>query len=70
MKSAEKEARRGRAYMRAQDICNELLPVHSATLIMWARDGRFPKPVKLNGTTVWSRAEVEAWIESQRKGAA
>lgn len=35
--------------------------IHRATVWRWARDGTFPKPIKLNGATRWKLAEIEAW---------
>lgn len=44
-----------------------LLPVTAVTIWRWARDGRFPKPIRLsNKVTVWSAEEVRAW-QDQRK---
>lgn len=47
-----------------------LLPVSAETIWRWARDGRFPKPIRLsNKVTVWDAQEVQAW-QDQRKAAA
>ena len=47
-----------------------LFPVTPVTIWRWARDGRFPKPIKLsNKVTVWDAQEVRAW-EAQQKAAA
>ena len=44
-----------------------LLPVSSATIWRWVRDGRFPKPFKLGvATTVWDADEVEAFIADMK----
>ena len=43
--------------------------VHPKTPWRWAREGTFPKPVKLTpGVTRWRVADVEAW-EAERGGA-
>jgi prophage regulatory protein len=34
-----------------------------STLWLWAKDGRFPRPIKLGPrTTVWRESDVEKWI--------
>lgn len=41
------------------------------TIERWVRDGRFPRPYKLGGSTLrWRRADVEWWIEAQAVDAA
>lgn len=43
--------------------------VHPMTIWRWAREGKFPKPVRLTqgrgGVTVWRVAEVDAWLAAQ-----
>ncbi|QOR40104.1 AlpA family phage regulatory protein [Billgrantia diversa] len=40
---------------------------HEATIWRWAREGRFPQPVKLAGNlTRWSLNDVEGWEQTQR----
>jgi len=47
-----------------------LFPVTAVTIWRWARDGRFPKPIRLsNKVTVWDAQEVRAW-EARQKAAA
>lgn len=29
-----------------------------------AANGRFPKPMKIEGCSVWRKSEVDAWIEA------
>lgn len=44
-----------------------ILPISSATLWRWVRDGRFPQPFKLGPkTTVFDKAAVDQWIAAQR----
>ena len=54
-------------YLRATALAQQL-NVHRSTLWRWAKDSRdFPKPLKITeGVTLWSVAEVQAWL--QRKG--
>lgn len=39
------------------------------TLRKLARDGRFPKPVRVGGVDMWDIAELRAWRESLKGGA-
>ncbi|WP_425915144.1 helix-turn-helix transcriptional regulator [Acinetobacter sp. TSRC1-2] len=50
---------------REQPARNGLLPITSKTLWTWVREGKFPKPIKMNGVTVWNSADVEKWLEQQ-----
>lgn len=44
-----------------------MLPVSTATLWRWVKEGKFPKPFKLGArVTVWDAAEVDAFIVAQR----
>ena len=44
---------------------------HRSTLRRWWEDGKFPRPQKLNGTTlVWPTQLVTQWIEENINGAA
>jgi len=38
------------------------LPVSKPTIWRWVKDGKFPKPFKMHGATVWDVAEVDAFI--------
>lgn len=42
-----------------------LLPVSEKTIWTWVRDGKFPKPLRLNGRTCWRLVDVENWIAQQ-----
>lgn len=50
---------------REQPARNGLLPITAKTLWTWVREEKFPKPMKMNGTTVWNAADVEKWLKSQ-----
>ena len=44
-----------------------MIPVSTATLWRWVKDGKFPKPFKLgHRVTVWDAAEVDAFLAAQR----
>jgi predicted DNA-binding transcriptional regulator AlpA len=52
--------------------CGELTRLHRSTRERLAKQGQFPKPIKIgdpnprkNGRIAWSRAEVEAWLEER-----
>jgi len=49
----------------AQPARNGLLPITAKTLWTWVREEKFPKPIKMNGTTVWNATDVEKWLKSQ-----
>lgn len=42
-----------------------LLPVSEKTIWTWVRDGKFPKPLRLNGRTIWRMSEIELWLSEQ-----
>lgn len=41
--------------------------VHRVTLWRWAQVGKFPQPVKINGSTRWKLADIEAWEAKQER---
>lgn len=44
------------------DICG-FLNRHYKTVWGWVRDGKFPKPVKLNGKTLgWKQEDFDQWL--------
>jgi prophage regulatory protein len=46
-----------------------LLGVNRSTLWRWAREGRFPKPVKLSpGVVAWWLTDVREWQRQQAAG--
>ena len=45
----------------------ERYDVARATIWRWAREGKFPLPVKINGATRWKISEVEAWETGQEQ---
>jgi len=38
------------------------------TIWRWVREGRFPSPIKINGSTRWKLSDIEAW-EAKQEGA-
>lgn len=44
-----------------------VLPVGSATIWRWVRNGKFPAPFKLGEkTTVWDASAVDSFLSAQR----
>lgn len=44
----------------------EIVPVSRSTIWQWAKDGRFPAPIKIGErTTAWRYCDVVAFIESR-----
>lgn len=50
--------------LKAKPARQGLLPVSEKTIWEWSRDGKFPKPLKMNGRTVWRLSDVQDWIGS------
>ena len=46
-----------------------MLPVSSATVWRWVREGKLPAPFRICGLTVWDRDLVEDFIEQSRDAA-
>lgn len=42
----------------------EMLGVHRNTIWNRVKRGKFPKPIKWEGVTVWRRREVEKFVET------
>lgn len=43
-----------------------LLGVSSSTIWSWAKQGNFPKPIKLSANvTAWKASDVEAWVQAR-----
>lgn len=45
----------------------ELFPISKVSLYRLIKDGKFPAPMKLGATNVWSSAELRNWLDSNRK---
>ena len=43
-------------------------PINSATLYRWIRQGRFPKPIRVGGSSRWLRTECEAVLQAMVNG--
>ena len=39
--------------------------VHKQTIWRWVQEGKFPKPVKVNGSTRWKLSDIESWEAEQ-----
>lgn len=52
-------------YSRASQLI-PFLPIGLSTLWKWAKNGRFPAPVKLSNTvTAWRNQDVHQWFKDQ-----
>jgi predicted DNA-binding transcriptional regulator AlpA len=45
-------------------------PINTATLYRGIRQGRFPKPIRVGGSSRWLTSEVEAALQSMIDGRA
>ena len=41
----------------------KVVPIGRSTIWLWARQGRFPRPVKYGAITVWKREDVLTWLK-------
>lgn len=41
-------------------------PVSAATIWRWTAAGKFPTPIKINGTTAWPAEAIEAWEQARQ----
>ena len=54
-------------YLNISDITKSLR-IDEDTLRRWIKDGKFPRPLRINDrTTLWSYALIENWIAQQYK---
>ena len=51
-------------YMRYSEVKEQTGGWSRTTLWRWARNGRFPKPVKIGpNTTAWKKSDIAALVE-------
>lgn len=50
------------ALLRKADIQSEI-GIPKSTLNRWIKLGLWPKPIKIEGTTLWRRTDIEAFLE-------
>ena len=54
-------------YMRVAELA-AILKIHKNTLYKWVRDNQFPKPIKVNGVTLFKSSDVMEYLdEAERK---
>ena len=54
-------------YLNINDITNSLR-INEDTLMKWIKEGKFPRPLRVNDrTTLWSYALIENWVAQQYK---
>ncbi|MEN3144666.1 AlpA family phage regulatory protein [Ochrobactrum sp. WV_118_8] len=44
----------------------ELFPISKVSLYRLIKDEKFPRPMKLGATNVWSSAELRKWLDDNR----
>lgn len=54
------------ALLRKSDINTEY-GIPKSTLNRWVANGLWPAPIKIGGTTLWRRGDVEQFLEEQVK---
>jgi predicted DNA-binding transcriptional regulator AlpA len=52
------------ALLRKSDIKSEY-GIPKSTLNRWVANGLWPTPIKIGGTTLWRRSDVEEFLEAQ-----
>ncbi|MFX4371634.1 AlpA family phage regulatory protein [Acinetobacter baumannii] len=53
-------------YVNINDILPHL-PIKRSTVWKWAKNGRFPAPVKIHSLTCWRCEEIHAWLKQYSK---
>ena len=54
-------------YLNINDITNSLR-INEDTLMKWIKEGKFPRPLRVNDrTSLWSYALIENWVAQQYK---
>ena len=54
-------------YLNLDDITNSL-KINEDTLRRWIKEGKFPRPLRVNDrTSLWSYALIENWVAQQYK---
>ena len=52
------------ALLRKSDIKSEY-GIPKSTLNRWVAHGLWPTPIKIGGTTLWRRSDIEKFLEAQ-----
>lgn len=53
-------------YIRLNALA-DFLQVHRVTLYRWIRLDQFPKPIKLNGVTLFKNADVVEYLDDKER---
>ncbi|PLX37584.1 MAG: hypothetical protein C0606_04645 [Hyphomicrobiales bacterium] len=52
--------------LNRQDLTKLGIRVNNSSLLRWEAAGRFPRRIRMAGTSVaWIKAEVDAWLEAR-----
>lgn len=52
------------SFLTAKQLSNNLQKSKS-TIYRWVKAGQFPKPIKINNSTLWKVSDVNHWITTQ-----
>ena len=55
------------ALLRKADIQSEI-GIPKSTLNRWIKLGLWPKPIKIAGTTLWRRSDIETFLDRAAQG--
>ena len=58
-----------RALLTKADL-SKILSVSPRTINYWVQQGRFPKPLRINGDRLarWRPADIDDWLDGQPRG--
>lgn len=51
--------------IRESELLKNHIPISRTTLWRMVKDGQFPAPIKLRGSTAWKEDDVKSWLEKQ-----
>ena len=52
--------------LNRRDLMSLGIRVSNSSLLRWEQAGRFPRRIRMAGTTVaWLKSEVDAWVEAR-----
>lgn len=61
-----KQADNQKLVLGRRDLQKIGITVSNSSLLRWEQHGRFPRRIRMAGTTVaWLKSEVDAWLEAR-----
>ena len=65
-KDADSKAVPEQIVLNRRDLISLGIRVSNSSLLRWEQTGRFPRRIRMAGTTVaWLKSEVDAWVEAR-----